>query len=277
MRAKSVATILVAAALPLSAALVAPASAAPAERAGHRPHKPEVLALSTSAATYTSSDSPVLTYSWRHKHQRVGLVVQVRRSGAGWRTVAQVPHSKRAKKGSGTLSVPALPLGKYAYRLAHGPGTYVGGKGSPEVGVTVFGPVPIVNLIRATPGSNAEVRSGTANVGGQPFPYTFARYLTGQSIWRDVVDIARTSCNAVGVPLASHRTDDSTGGLFVMRVVTDGDALVSANSAAPDVAAGLLTPVPVGQRLSVQVGSDRNVDYFGSGQAMCWTPDGRAR
>ncbi|QIG42866.1 hypothetical protein G5V58_08865 [Nocardioides anomalus] len=277
MRAKTVATLLAAAALPLSAALVAPASAAPAERAGHHPRKPEVLTVATSASTYTSSDSPVLTYSWRHKHQRVGLVLQVRRSGAGWRTVAKVPHSRRAKKGSGTVAVPPLALGQYSYRLAHGPGTYSGGTGSPEADVTVFGPVPIANLIRATPGSNAEVRSGTATVGGQPFPYTFARYLTGQSIWRDVVDLARTSCNGIGVPLASHRRDSSTGGLFAMRVVTDGDALVAANSAAPDVPAGLLTPVPVGQRLSIQVGSDRDVDYFGSGQAMCWTPDGRAR
>jgi hypothetical protein len=246
-------------------------------RAAQRAKPKPVLTLSASAPTYLTTDSPVLTYSFLHKRKGDRLQLQLKppRSSV-WRRAQSIWHTKKKHHGGGTVTLAPQALGAYRYRVVviSRLGSTVAA--SPELSVPVFGPVPIANLVKATSSSNAVVHSGTVSIGGAAFPYTFERYLTGASIWRSVIDLSSTSCNAIGIPLASRRRDASTGGTFSMRAVTTGDAVVTANAAAPDVPAGLLSAVPLGARLAVQVMSDRDVDYFGAGQAICYTSDGRA-
>jgi hypothetical protein len=271
MRARLVATLsaLVAVSLPFVHSSTADA------RPTHRGHAKAVLTLAAGAPTYTVDDRPVLTYTWLHKRKGDRLLLQQKRE-TGWTPGIRLPHTRKGHRGSGTVSLDPLRLGEYAYRVI------VSSRGTParstaaETAFQVYGPVPIINLIRVTPSSNAVVDSGVVQIAGQPFPYTFERYLTGASIWRSVVDVPATSCRGIGIPLASRRRDDSTGGTFSMRAVSTSDVVMTANAAAPDSAAGLLAPVTVGARLAVQVMSDRDVDYFGAGQATCYTKDGRA-
>lgn len=198
-----------------------------------------------------------------------------RLNGSGtWRGVQRIRGTQRPTSGSGTVTASGTQVGVQSFRVAFR-GSRGGWVASGRATVQVYGPVPIRELVRVSPGSVAQPSGGQVVIGGQAVPVTFRGYAPGTSTWRRVVEIQRTSCKAVGIPLVG-RPRTGTTGLFTMRVVTDGDALVAANAAQANVGAGLLTPVPVGQRLAVQVGADEDMDFFGSGQAICYTANGKA-
>jgi hypothetical protein len=254
---------------------VAPASTSEA-RPAHRGRAKPVLTLGAGAPTYLDTDTQSLTFSFLHKKKGARLQLQQKQAQTNaWRAVQNLPHTKKKHRGGGTVTLGPQTLGDYSYRVA-----VLGRRGgvaasSPELSVRVFGPVPIVNLIAATPASYSNISSGRALIGGTAFPYTFWRTLTGAESWRTVISLPATSCNGIGIPLASRHHGASTGGTFSMRAITT-DSVIAQNAVPQDVAAGLLVPVPVGGALGVQVRSDVAVDYFGSGQAICYTIDGRA-
>lgn len=269
--AATVASVLALLALVASSLVAAPATAS---TPGATERKRPVLALAAAAPSVDLPAQPTLSYSFARKPKGEQLVLQRLNGSGNWRQVQGLRGTQRPTSGSGTVTLSGVALGEQTYRVALR-GRRGGWVASSRTVVQVYGAVPMEALIRSTAGSAARIRRSSVVINGVRTVYDFYGLVVGTSTWRRVVEIARTSCKGIGVPLiADQRT--GTGGLFTMRVVTDGDALVAANSAATGTGAGLLTPVPVGQRLGIQVGANETSYFYGSGQAICYTDDGRA-